>query len=637
MEHLPVASPALSVALALVVGLVAQSLAHHLRLPGIVLLLAAGVLLGPDGAGLIAPEGLGGALRTLVGFAVAVILFEGGLNLDLARLRREASTIRRLVFLGAVVTAIGATLAARFIMGWGWIMASLFGTLVIVTGPTVITPLLRRIRVKSSVATILEAEGVLIDPVGAIVAVLALEVVLNTSGGSGQEQLAAFGFRFGVGVLMGLAGGLLLALLLRFHRLVPDEMQNVFALSVVLALFQVSDWMVHESGILTVTVAGLVFGNLRTQALRDLRDFKEQLTVMFIGLLFVLLAADVRMAEVTALGLPGLATVGALMFVVRPVGVALCTWGSRLTLQERLFLCWLAPRGIVAAAVATVFAQSMDEAQIPGGASLRALVFMVIAVTVLLQGLTGGMVASVLGVRRAASRVLVILGANPLARALGVSLAREGQEVTLVDRNPEAVQRAEQDGLRVLFGNGLEERVLQRAALDSHSACAGSTTNEEVNLLFSRRAQEEFRVKRLYVATDLHEGSVGTRLAREAGAHVLFGGPADLELWSVRLGHDEAAVSSWVLEAPPSKAPVGAAGEEDDGALPEDLLPLVLVRGGRPWPVTEETRFRPGDRVDFAVVEAQRGQAEAWLEGRGWRRAEADKEKLAGAALGGTA
>jgi NhaP-type Na+/H+ or K+/H+ antiporter len=424
-----------SVAVALAAGMIAQSLARHARLPGIVLLLAVGMLLGPDVAGLVQPDSLGSALQVLVGFAVAVILFEGGMNLNIKRLRQQAGVIRRLLTTGALITMVGSTLAAKWLMGWEWGPAFLFGTLIIVTGPTVITPLLRRIKVQHKVATILEAEGVLIDAIGAVAAVVALEIVLSLTGpeAAGHAWGAVLQLipRLSFGAVCGLIGGLAIALVLRLREVVPRGMENVFTLSLVLALFQLSNFALPESGIMTVVVAGLVVGNVRTRVQRDLMEFKEQLTVMLIGMLFVLLAAGVRIADVRALGWPGVATVAVLMCVIRPLNIWYSTRGSGLTWQEKLFLSWLAPRGIVAAAVAALFAHSLNSHGVPGGRELQALVFMVIGVTVLAQGLTGGPVARRLGLRRASDRGWVILGANELGHTIGRLLRDSNEEVVL--------------------------------------------------------------------------------------------------------------------------------------------------------------------------------------------------------------
>ncbi len=391
--------PALTVALALAAGIVAQAAARHLRVPGIVLLLAAGVLLGPDVLGLVRPASLGDNLHMVVGMAVAVVLFEGGLNLQLERLREEAAVIRRLITWGVLVTGSGGAMLAHWVMGWPWEIAVLFGTLVTVTGPTVITPLLRRIRVTRSVHTIAEAEGVLIDPIGAIVAVVALEVVLETTLGGAALDLLGVPYRLGIGGAVGIAGGFFIALLLRREDWVPEGLENVFTLALVLALYEVSDAIAHETGLLAVVVAGFVVGNMETRVQQELMEFKEQLTVLLIGLLFVLLSADVRVASVAELGWPGALTVLGLMLVVRPLDVGVCTLGSELDVREKTFLSWLAPRGIVAAAVSSLFARRLAEAGVEGGEALVALVFLVIAATVLVQGGTVGLVAERLGLR----------------------------------------------------------------------------------------------------------------------------------------------------------------------------------------------------------------------------------------------
>ncbi len=618
-----VQDPAYNVALALAVGMLAQALARHLRVPGIVLLLAAGVLLGPDLLAIIQPDSLGGALQMLVGFAVAVILFEGGMNLNLERLRREALSIRRLVTWGALVTAVGGALAARSMLGWEWTQAALFGSLVIVTGPTVINPLLRRIRVNANLSTVLEAEGVLVDAIGAIVAVVALEVALSPSG----ESLALGGIhllsRLGFGAVVGTAAGLLIAYLLRFETVVPEGLENVFTLSIVLAMFQLSNGLLEESGIVTVTAAGLAVGNVKTRALGDLKQFKEQLTVLFIGMLFVLLAADVRIEEVRALGWRGAATVALLMLVVRPLNVLVGTWGSGMPLRDKAFLSWLAPRGIVAAAVASLFAAELEAAGHAGGNQLRALVFLVIASTVLIQGLTGGALASLLGVRRISNQGLTILGANPLGVGLGRLLRGGGEEVVFLDSSPEASRRAETEGFRVLFGNALREGLLLRADLDGRAGAVAVTPNEEINLLFARKAREEFKVPKVWVALRSEQASVTPEMVRDVGARLLFGRPRNLGLWSARLGRGAAPIERWQL------------AEEADFSVTEPapstnhpmnfVLPLTLERGASCLPIDDRSDFRPGDVGQFAVLDDHREEAEAWLAQEGWQRVEEER------------
>ncbi len=607
---------ALGIALALAAGMVAQTLARHLRVPGIVVLLGAGVLLGPDGLNLVQPRTLGATLQTLVGFAVAVILFEGGMNLDLRRLRREARSIRQLVTAGALVTAVGGALAARVFLDWEWTRSILFGSLVIVTGPTVVTPLLRRIRLKPAVATVLEAEGVLVDAIGAIVAVVTLEVVLHPVAENVALGVWDLASRLGFGFVFGLVAGLLLALLLRFERVVPEGLENVLTLSLALAIFQTSNAIRPESGIVTVTVAGIALGNTKTRVLEDLKAFKEQLTVMLIGLLFVLLAADIRLEEVRSLGLGGALTVAALMLVVRPLNVAVGTAGSDLGFREKLFLAWLAPRGIVAAAVSSLFAQELDAAGLPGGSELRALVFLVIAATVLIQGLTGGPLAQLLGLRLPTNSGYVVLGANPLALAMGAVFREAGDDVVFLDSNPDACRAAESDGFRVLFGNALSEAVLARADLDGRAGCIGITPNDEANFIFARRARVEFKVPMAWVALRRGHTSVTSSMVEGVGARELFGEPRNLDLWMVRLERGIARTEAWTRDEP------GAAGSEGETGGPVDpdnvLLPLAVIRGRGVVPYERDMAFKKGDELRVLILDERRDEGEAWLAQQGW-------------------
>ena len=652
--------PELTVAIALAVGVFMQMFARHLRIPGIVLLLLAGVVLGPDVLGVIDPGNAQGVVHGLVSFAVAVILFEGGLNMNLGRLRREARVIRLLVTTGALVTGIGGTLVAKAILGWGWQLSILFGTLVIVTGPTVITPLLRRIKVRHNVETILEAEGVFIDAVGAIIAVVTLQIALQPSETSFMDGLVGVLGRLAIGVGFGLVGGGILALLLRPRRLVPEGLENILVLGVVLFLFQASHALMPESGIGTVTVAGVVMGNVRSRVSKDLLEFKEQLTILFIGLLFVLLAADVRIADVQGLGVRGIFAVLGLMFLVRPANILASTWRSNLGWREKFFLSWLAPRGIVAAAVASLFAQALHDEGLEGGEQLRAMVFLVIAGTVLVQGLTGGLVARILGLKRPSGQGYAILGGNDVGRALGCALAGEDRsQVVFLDANVDAAKAAEEAGFKVVFGNALEESSMTRAQMDTRYACIAATTNEEINMLFARIAMEEFRLQRVFVGLQKGHGSVTEEMVREMGANVLFGRERDLELWDVRFRRGTATIEEWRLGKAPKKddidleeahtetsepklpadskaphgdkAPGNGAGESETpssglAAYPDSLLPLALKRGSRRIPVAVGVDPKRGETATFAVWEDMRAEAEAFLKGRGWEPAAEENE-----------
>lgn len=586
--------PALTFTIALAAGITVQSAARHLQVPGIILLLLVGAILGPDAANVVRPDTLGGALDILVGLSVAVILFEGGLNLSVSRLRREARAIRLLITLGAAVTAVGAAVAAASFMGWPRPIALTFGALVVVTGPTVITPLLRRVRVQKNVSTILEAEGVLIDPIGAILAVVALEWALAETAGGATRGLLGFPSRLLVGAAVGLVGGGLLALTLRLRRLIPEGLESVFTLSLVLLLYQVSNALQHESGVMEAAVAGLVVGNVGPPVPRELREFKEQLTVLLVGLLFVLLAADVRLSSITSLGWRALAVVVALMLVIRPVAVALSTWGSGLAWRERAFIAWIGPRGIVAAAVASVFAERLVNAGYPAGEEFRALVFLVIAVTVIVQGVSSGPVASLLGVRRRSNEGHVIVGANPLGRALARVLVEAGEEVVLIDSNEAEVRAGLRVGLTAIHGNATEEETLERADVEGRSTFTAITANESANLLLARTVKEHYKVPEALAALQ-SGGEIGAPdPARMGRVDMLAGTPFDVADWIHAFRYQEAEVRRYRLRAPSSDAGVRLSGDWP-------ALPLVLIRRGAAAPIGRTTRVKPGELVAFAI------------------------------------
>lgn len=610
-------NPALVVALALAVGVVAQGLARHLRIPGIVLLLAAGVALGPDVTGLLEPAVLGPALDVLVGFAVAVILFDGGLNLNIKRMRSQAPAIQRLLTVGVVITAGGAALAAHLLLGWAWMPALLFGTLVIVTGPTVVTPLLRRIRVRRNLETILETEGVLIDAVGAVVAVVALEIALGQGLAQGAISAPA---RLGVGLVVGAVGGLLMALLLRLPHAVPEGFETIFTLAVTLAIYQVSNAFIPESGIMAAITAGGVVGNAGARRLKEIREFKEQLTVLLIGMLFVLLAADVRVADVLALGRPGLLLVLALMFLVRPLNVLACTAGTGLTWREKAFLSWVAPRGIVAAAVASLFAERLSHDGLDIGAQLRALVFLVIAATVVAQGATAGMMARLLKVQRPSGKGFALFGAQPFGRLLAKVLQEHGHEVVIIDADASLCAEAEKEGLRVVYGNALDENVLLRSQMDTRRAALGVTPNEAMNLLFARTARQDAHVPAVYATGDRQGLEIQISHFTKAGAGLLFGNETDVELWNVRVRRGLSLLRTYLREDDTAGQDVSLARE----AL-TFLLPLFLVdaQGGLAI-IDEKTRLGKGVTVIWLLLAERREEADTWLRQRGWRPAEED-------------
>ena len=603
-------NPALTLGLAMGLGMLSQVIARKIYLPGIVVLLAGGVIFGPDGLNWIRPASMGSALQIIVGFAVAVILFEGGMNLRISRIKREQAAIRGLITIGALITLIGGTLSTLLFLGWDFRTAILFGTLIIVTGPTVISPLLKRVRIHHGVSTVLEAEGILLDAIGAIVAVVALEIAISPSGLSLVKGLFHIISRLAVGAVLGIVGGALLTLLFRIRKLVPEGLENVFILSWVFALFQLANAASPESGIAAVTVAGMTIGNSNTYIQRELLEFKEQLTVLMIGMLFILLAADVRIADIQMLGLKGILTVLFLMVVIRPLSVFSATIHSDLDTRHKLLLSWIAPRGIVAAAVASLFAFELNQHGYDG-TQLRALVFLLITMTVISAGLTGGWVSSLLDLRRKSESGWIILGAHEVARLLARLLKQGGNEVICIDEDPNACRLAENEGVKVFYGNALGERTLQRAEPDTRKGIIALSGNEEVNFIFSQRAKYFGKEMTILTGIKRRDEGITSKMVSETGGRIPFGRPVDIDLWSTWIRKGFTKYSSFQMGENPDF-------DFTDETMVGVLLPLVSARPGSLIPVDDHLKIKKGDFVTFLINVQKEDEADTWLKSHGF-------------------
>ncbi|WP_286221698.1 cation:proton antiporter [Marinobacter apostichopi] len=440
-----------------VLSLFCQWLAWRVRMPAILFLLAGGLAAGPL-FGFLVPEAVFGELLfPVISLAVAIILFEGSLTLRLAEIRGHGKMVRNLIPVGSIVTCIIGTLSVRWLLDVSWPVALLFGAISIVTGPTVIAPLLRSVRPKSNLANILRWEGIIIDPVGALLAVLVFEGIVSWGQGNVfGHSLYIFGKTLMVGFLIGAVAGYLNGLILRKH-LVPQYLHNAGTLTFMLGVYALSNEIAHESGLLTVTVMGIWMANMKQVPIESILEFKESLSVLLISALFIILAARVEFSAIAELGW-GLALVLAiLMLVARPLSIFLSAIGTKLNWREKLFLSWIAPRGIVAAAVSALFAFQLQKLGYESAGTLVPLVFMLIIATVTLQSLTARPVAKMLKVDEPAAYGFLVLGANPVARMIGLALKKSDVPVTLADTNWENVRQARMENLQTYFGNPVSE------------------------------------------------------------------------------------------------------------------------------------------------------------------------------------
>jgi NhaP-type Na+/H+ or K+/H+ antiporter len=482
----------LQIVIAVLAGISAQVVAEYFQVPSIVFLLLFGILLGADCFNVLHPHHLGIGLEVLVALSVAIILFEGGLNLELRELGKVSGSLRNLVTIGTLITLIGGGMAAHWLAEFPWAIAFLYASLVVVTGPTVISPLLKQVKVDRQVATLLEGEGVLIDPVGAILAVVVLNTILNTSAAP-LEVLSGLLLRLGIGAIVGGIGGWLLGLLLKQANSLSEELKNLVVLAAVWGLFVLSQSLRSESGLMATVVAGIVLKASSIPEERLLKRFKGQLTVLCVSVLFILLAADLSIDSVFALGWGSVLAVLVLMIVVRPISVAFCTWNSGMNWRQKLFLAWIAPKGIVSASVASLFAILLTEKGINGGDAIKALVFLTIIMTVFFQGLTARWVAGWLQISKSEAKGAVIIGCNPLGRLLGRLFQESGESVVMIDTNSEDSKKAEAEGLQVFQSSALDPEVLAEAGIESMGTFIALTKNIELNVVLAQRALEEFQ------------------------------------------------------------------------------------------------------------------------------------------------
>ena len=492
----------------IILGILAQWFAWKFKIPAILPLILIGLLVGPiaaeflsdDGTKWIEPiwngkEGLfpGESLFYFVSLAISIILFEGGLTLKMSEIKNVGPVITKLITLGSLVTFFGAALAAYFIFNLSWQISYLFSALIIVTGPTVITPILRNIPLKKDVSTVLKWEGILIDPIGALVAVLVFEFISVDAGGEFTKTAL---IEFGKIVLFGFTFGFTFAHALNFiinKKWVPHYLLNVFALAAVLGVFVLSDAFAHESGLLSVVVMGMVLGNSNSPYLKELLYFKESLSVLLISILFILLAANINIEDLLLIYNWKTAILFAvIVFVIRPIGVFLSTRGSSLKLNEKVFISWVGPRGIVAAGIASLFGLKLAKNGVEGAEYITPLVFMIVLGTVLLNATTARFFAKIIGVFLIKSEGVLILGASKVSRLLGHYLETNGRHVVLIDSNESNIEKAKELGLEAISTNIYSDTLLDNIELSDVGYLMALTGNPDINKYAINKFSKQF-------------------------------------------------------------------------------------------------------------------------------------------------
>ena len=492
----------------IILGIVAQWVAWKLKIPAILPLLLIGLLVGPiaaeylsdDGGKWIEPiwngeKGLfpGDGLYYFVSLAISIILFEGGLTLKRSEIKNVGPVITKLITLGSAITFFGAGVVAHYIFDLGWELSFLFSGLIIVTGPTVITPILRNIPLKKDISTVLKWEGILIDPIGALVAVLVFEFI--SVGGGGAFTKTAL-IEFGKILLFGTTFGFTFAHALAFSinkKLIPHYLLNVVALSAVLLVFVLSEIFAHESGLLAVVVMGMVLGNGNLANLKELLYFKESLSVLLISILFILLSANINIEDLFLLYTwKTVVLFAVVVFIIRPIAVFASTLNSNLKLNEKLFISWVGPRGIVAAGIASLFGSKLIKQGVDGAEYITPLVFMIVLGTVLLNATTARFFAKIAGVFLKKSDAVLFVGASKPVRLIAKFLKNKGKRVILIDSNKSFIQEALDSDIEAFKVDVYDDELANNIELNDVGYLIALTGSDQVNMHALNKFSQNF-------------------------------------------------------------------------------------------------------------------------------------------------
>ncbi|WP_435067284.1 cation:proton antiporter domain-containing protein [Haloplanus sp. C73] len=474
------------------VGVVAQILSDRFRIPSVVFLLASGVILGPEVLGVVGPDSFGNALSAIVGLSVAIIVFEGAFHLRIDRLREAPSATFKLMTIGAAIALVGTMVTVHYVLGVRWMVAALIGALLVATGPTVIAPILEVVPVRNRVGAALETEGIVNDVTAAILAIVIFEAIIEDVHAP-AALLALFTQRLGTGIVVGLVVAGVVIYALRYVDLSPGNApQNarLLVLGGALVAYGGADAVATEAGVAAAATAGILLGNADVPYEEEITDFKGDVTLIVLSFVFITLAALLQFEYLIALGLGGLVVAAVVAVVIRPLLVFVCTAGDRFTRGERLFMSFVAPRGIIPASVATLFAVEFRAQGMPEVASvLVGTVFLVIFLTVALEAGFARQIAEFLDV---IPMRVIIIGAGNVGQTLARRLEDRGENVVLVEEDVNSVEAARNGGLTVHHGDGTDTEVLRSAGAENAKIVATTTGDDDVNLLVSQLAESKF-------------------------------------------------------------------------------------------------------------------------------------------------